>query len=243
MTIENYDLETLKNIKKFNEIYLNDDEIQIWEELDNGCYIGTLGYSIENIYVLQSLLQSFAEQYGEEIDYDAAKEELNLYQDRGKLFIYFDQNMKPVSMNGCIYNEDNISVDFKSDNKSNPSSLYFYGLSTLHEFRGRGACTELVKYASLYAYYNNFDFVYARTDLKDSNSESIMKKAGLEICTFDDQIIAEWVDVTDTKGDYRLHMWMPLSKGLYTKPKKDAYLADLNTREINNKSRQLKKVI
>ena len=51
---------------------------------------------------------SFAEHYGEDIDYDAAKEELKLYENCGKLFIYFDENMKPVSMNGCIYNMNNL---------------------------------------------------------------------------------------------------------------------------------------
>ena len=103
-------------MNKFNEILKDNSECKIWEKLDNGCYIGTLGYSEANISVLQNLLMSFAEHYGEDIDYDAAKEELKLYEDCGKLFIYFDENMKPVSMNGCIYNMNNDTVDFISNN-------------------------------------------------------------------------------------------------------------------------------
>lgn len=216
----------------YQAIYQDKSVFRIWKKLENGCYIGTLGYSPENAEVLMKLLKSFEEQYGEEIDLKAAKEELELYQKRGKLFIYFDENMKPVSMNGTIYDEGNISVDFVKNNGNNPHSLYFYGLSTLHEFRGKGACTELVKFAIKYAYFNNFDLVYARTDLANSNSEHIMQKAGLEICTIGDKIIAEKVDVTDVIWDYRLHMWLPLKTDLELLPKKDAYYANIDTREI-----------
>lgn len=227
-----FDLEELKKLKMHNEIFLNNDNIHIWKKLENDCYIGTLGYSKDNIKVLQILLQSFAEQYGEVIDYNAANEELKLYEDRGKLFIYFDENLNPVSMNGCIYNEDNASVAFKSQNKHVPTSLYFYGLSTIPSYRGKGACSHLVDFAIEYAYYNNFDLVYARTDLVDSNSETIMTKAGLKVCTYNDDIIAEWVDVTDDYGDFRLHMWLPLKNGLYAAPKKEAFMADGKTREV-----------
>lgn len=225
-------MKNMENKKKFSEIYENNDAIKIWEKLDNGCYIGTLGYTEENIEILLKLLKSFEEQYGEEIDYQAAKEELQLYQDCGKLFIYFDQNMQPVSMNGCIYNYENETVDFIS-NKGQPTSLYFYGLSTVPEFRGKGACRSLINYAIDFAKYNDFDLVYARTDLVDSNSEWIMANAGMEICKFDDKIIAEWVDVTDDKGDFRLHMWMPLQEGLNILPKGKVFFAnDDDTRMI-----------
>ncbi len=219
----------------YKEILRDDSEFKIWKELDNGCSIGTLGYSEENAKILYDLLQSFAEQYGEVIDMDSAREELMLYQKRGKLFIYFDENGKPVSMNGVIYNEDNISVSFKSTSKRKLNSLYFYGLSTLHEYRGRGACRNLVNFAIKYAYYNNFDYVYARTDLVNSNSEWIMHNAGLEVCENEDGIITEWVPVTDSVGDYRLHMWLPLKDDLYLEAKRGALIADSNTREIKTK--------
>ena len=214
-------------------IFLDKSDIKIWKKLDNGCYIGTLGYSEENINILMTLLQSFAEQYGEEIDYQSAKEELLLYFNRGKLFIYFDENLRPVSMNGVTYNEDNVSVDFNNSNGNSINSLYFYGLSTIPEYRGRGACGELIKFAIEYAYYNDFDLVYARTDLVGSKSEKLMRRAGLDICMEDDKIITEWVQVTDDKGDYRLHLWLPLKEGLSLSSKDKALFADKDTREVN----------
>lgn len=217
--------------EKFQKIKMNHSEIKIWEQLPNGCYIGTMDYSENNILILLELLKSFEEQYGEEIDYQAAKEELKLYSDQGKLFIYFDENLKPVSMNGCIYNYENDTVDFVGS-KENLSNLYFYGLSTIPSYRGKGACRTLIRYALEFAKYNNFDLVYARTDLINSNSEWIMQQEGMEICEYDDLIIAEWVDVTDTKGDYRLHLWKPLSKNIFIFPKGDARYADKTTRTI-----------
>lgn len=223
---------------KFIEIFNNDDELHIWEKLPNGCFIGTLTYSEKNISILLKLLKSFEEQYGEVIDYDAAKEELMLYHNQGKLFIYFDQDMNPVSMNGCIYDYDNETVDFIGTDKEKLKSLYFYGLSTIPSYRGKGACNALVRYALTYAFYNGFDFVYARTDLTNSNSEGIMKRADMEICKFANKIIAEWVDVTEDTGDYRLHLWLPLHDGIIVIPKNDALFAnDDDKREIvmNNK--------
>ena len=61
-------------MNKYKEILKDNSKFKIWEKLDNGCYIGTLGYSEENILILQNLLMSFAEHYGEDIDYEAAKE-------------------------------------------------------------------------------------------------------------------------------------------------------------------------
>ena len=226
-------------MNKFNEILKDNSECKIWEKLDNGCYIGTLGYSEANISILQNLLMSFAEHYGEDIDYDAAKEELKLYEDCGKLFIYFDENMKPVSMNGCIYNMNNDTVDFISNNGKKLNSLYFYGLSTLPEYRGKGACHVLVNYAIQFAKENGFDFVYARTDLTNSNSEGIMKKHGMQICEDEDGIIAEWVDVTENTGDYRLHLWLALKDDIYLEKKEDGIIADRDSRCIKSESRIL----
>lgn len=216
--------EFLKKKALYNMILENNDECRIWKILDNGCAIGTLGYSKENVEILLKLLKSFEEQYGEEIDYAAAEEELRLYATRGKLFVYFDPNGEIVAMNGCVYDYDNATVKFTSLNINEQlKSLYFYGLSTAHHFRGNGACTALVNFAIEFAYFNEFDFVYARTDLVNSNSEWIMDHAGLKVCTFDGLIIAEWVDVTKDKGDYRLHMWLPLKDGLCCYPTEHAY--------------------
>ena len=93
----------------------------------------------------------------------------------------------------------------------------------------------MVNFAIKYAYYNNFDYVYARTDLVNSNSEWIMHNAGLEVCENEDGIITEWVPVTDSVGDYRLHMWLPLKDDLYLEAKRGALIADSNTREIKTK--------
>jgi RimJ/RimL family protein N-acetyltransferase len=213
-------------------IFQDNSEIKIWKKLENNCYIGTLGYSENNINILMVLLQSFAEQYGEEIDYEAAREELMLYCMRGKLFIYFDEKMRPVSMNGVTYNEDNVSVEFDKGNGERINSLYFYGLSTIPEYRGRGACGELIKFAIEYAFYNNFDLVYARTDLIGSKSERLMRRAGMDICMEDEKIITEWVQVTDDKGDYRLHLWLPLKEGISLYGKEEALYADAYTREV-----------
>lgn len=208
------------NQNKFNQILLDDSEFKIWEQLENGCSIATMGYSEQNVMTLLVLLKSFEEQYGEEIDVEAAKEELELYQNSGKLFIYLDENGIPVSMNGCIYNYENDTVEFtKNDQKA--TSLYFYGLSTVPEYRGKGACSALVEYSLDFAKYNNFDMVYARTDLTNSNSEGIMKKHGMEICTEQDLIIAEWVKVTEDKKDPRLHMWKPLKENVTLSAKGD----------------------
>ncbi len=223
----------MTNNDLYKMIYQDHSEFKIWKKLDNGCYIGTLGYSLENAKILMTLLQSFAEQYGEVITLESAIEELMLYHTNGKLFIYFDEFMKPVSMNGVTYNEDNVSVDFKSKTGQKPTNLYFYGLSTIPEYRKKGACTHLIDFAIQYAYANNFDLVYARTDLIGSNSEAIMEKKGLSICKMpDEKIIVEWVQVTENQGDARLHMWLPLHDSIYLSPKKDAPLADSNTREI-----------
>lgn len=217
----------------YKKILEDNSELQIWKKLDNGCYIGTLGYTENNIYILMALLKSFEEQYSESIDYEAAKEELKLYAKQGKLFIYFNQEGLPISMNGVVYNYDNATVEFLSKTKDNPTSIYFYGLSTLKEYRGQGACRELIKFAIEFAQYNGFDFVYARTDLTNSNSEWIMANAGMTICTENDLIIAEWVDVSETIGDYRLHMWIPLKENMSIKSKGNALFANNDTtREI-----------
>ncbi len=228
------DLEAYQMREFFHRIKNDQSATKIWKVLPNGCSIGTIQYSEENVSILESLLQSFSEQYGEVIDYDAAKEELLLYQNHGKCFIYYNEEGKPISMNGVIYNEDNISVDFMKTDGSCPSNLYFYGLSTLKEHRGKGACRELIKFAIQYAYFNHFDLVYARTDLIDSNSEWIMANAGLEVCTYDDNIIAEWVDVTEDRGDYRLHMWLPFHDDVICFPKDNAVFADLESRQVEN---------
>lgn len=214
---------------KFQEILEDKSKIKIWEKLENGCLIGTMGYCEENIPILQELLESFAEQYGEVIDYQAAEEELRLYEEQGKLFIYFDEQGKPVSMNGCVYDYENETVEFHSTEDRPLRNIYFYGLSTLHEYRGKGACRTLIKYAIEFALQNGFDFVYARTDLVNSNSEWLMNRAGLEICTIDDKIIAEWVPVTEECGDYRLHMWKPLHNGMYIMPTEKAVYAKNDT--------------
>ena len=232
--INYYDLDGFYTRNIFHQIKDDKSITKIWKELPNGCSIGTIQYSEENVSILKDLLQSFSEQYGEVIDYDAAREELLLYQNHGKCFIYFNEDGKPISMNGVIYNEDNASVDFLKKDESTPSSLYFYGLSTLKEYRGQGACRELIKFAIQYAYYNHFDLVYARTDLVNSNSEWIMANAGLEVCTYDDKIIAEWVDVTEDRGDYRLHMWLPFRDDIICFPKEQAVFADLKNRQIEN---------
>lgn len=90
-----------------------------------------------------------------------------------------------------------------------------------------------------YAYYNDFDLVYARTDLIGSNSEGIMKKHGMQVCEDEDGIIAEWVNVTDEVGDYRLHLWLPLKQGLYLEKKEEAIVADVTSRNIKSKCRKL----
>lgn len=228
------------NKKEFyKKIHDDKEEFKIWKKLDNGCYIATMNYTKENVFILMTLLKSFEEQYGEEITLESAEEELKLYDSNGKLFIYLDENMVPVSMNGVTYNEENISVDFKSCHDKDINSIYFYGLSTIKSFRGKGACSELVSFAIEYAYYNNFDFVYARTDLVGSNSEGIMKKHGMQICENEEGIIAEWVDVTDVQGDYRLHLWMPLKDGIYLEKKENAFIADSSSREIQSSPAKL----
>ena len=213
----------MKNIYK--EIYEDSSEFKIWVKLNNGCYIATMNYSEQNIIILQKLLISFAEQYGEEIDYEAAKDELKLYSDLGKLFIYLDENLNPVSMNGCIYDYDNETIQFISNKKENLHSLYFYGLSTLKHYRGKGACGHLIEFAIEYAKNIGLDYVYARTDLNGSKSEKLMKKAGLKLCKHNNLIIAEWVDVTESKGDYRLHLYLPLDESVTIQPKGEFFLA------------------
>lgn len=245
------ELVTYKNLQKaeffkeiishtlLKQIYLSNPPFQICEVLNNGCSIGTLGFDEINIIPLMKLLQSFAEQYGEIIDYEAAKEELELYQNEGKLFILFDQDMIPRAMNGCIYNYDNATVDFVKGDGSTPTNMYFYGLSTEKEYRGRGYGKILLDYSIEFAKENNFDLVYARTDLNFSNSEGILTKSGLEICTYNDEIIGEWVQVTDEYGDARLHMWKPLSDDIKLLPKDEAILATEIILENGKKYRQL----
>lgn len=220
-----------KNIKMFKEIYADKSDIRIWKKLPNGCYIGTMGYSKKNVIILEKLLKSFEEQYGEEIDINAAEEELKLYEKEGKLFIYFDKDMNPVSMNGCIYNHENKSVDFISTREL--STLYFYGLSTIPSFRGNGACRSLINFAIEFAKANDFDLVYARTDLVNSNSEWIMEQAGMTVCQYDGKIISEWVDVTEDKGDFRLYLWKPLKDKIAIMPKDGVFFSDSSTRKID----------
>ena len=149
-----------------------------------------------------------------------------LYQTQGKLFIYFNQEGIPISMNGCIFNYENDTVAFTKDEASSLKSIYFYGLSTLKAYRGKGACRELIKFVIDFAKHNDFDLVYARTDLVNSNSEWIMEKSGMKVCTINNLIIAEWVDVTETIGDYRLHMWLPLKEGIHIQAKRKAVFAN-----------------
>jgi len=218
-----------KEKELFQQILNNKEEKHIWKKLDNGCSIGTLRYSPENVQILYTLLKSFEEQYGEVIDFKAAVEELMLYQEKGILFIYFNEYDKPVAMNGCVFNYLNETVEFKSNTNEPLKSIYFYGLSTIPSYRGKGACRALINFAIDFARHNEFDFVYARTDLIDSKSEWIMEKAGLEVCTYENLIITEWVQVTDIKGDYRLHLWKPLRPGLFLAPIGNAYFATNDT--------------
>lgn len=229
----------MNKIEFYKNLYEDKEKFKIWKKLDNGCFIATMNYTKENALILMELLKSFEEQYGEEITLESAEEELKLYDSNGKLFIYLDENMTPVSMNGVTYNEDNVSVDFKSCEEKDINSIYFYGLSTVKSFRGKGACSELVSFAIEYAYYNNFDFVYARTDLIGSNSEGIMKKHGMQICEDEEGIITEWVDVTDSLGDYRMHLWLPLNDGIYLEKKENAYIADSSSRDIKSSPMKL----
>lgn len=230
------------------QIYESNKKFEICEILNTGCSIGTLGFDEINIPSLLKLLKSFEEQYGEIIDYEAAKEELMLYQNEGKLFILFDENMVPRAMNGCIYNYENESVDFAfTDSDIVPSNVYFYGLSTEKSHRGKGYCKILIDYVIEFAKENNFDLVYARTDLNNSNSEGLMKRSDMEICTYNDEVIAEWVQVTDEYGDPRLHMWVPLKDNLVTLPKENAIMAteiildnDKVYRQLNNKPEDVK---
>lgn len=215
-------IEEMYKKEMFRDVLLNTDEIKIWEQLDNGCFIGTMTYSKDNVLILKELLTSFEEQYGEEISLEDASDELKLYNDQGKLFIYFDKNMKPISMNGCIYNYHNSSFDFESDKELN--SLYFYGLSTLKRHRGKGACSALVNFAMEFAKYNGFDLVYARTDLVGSKSEKILEASGMEVCKINNKTIVEWVDVTETKGDYRKYLWLGLKDNISIKPTNYSFL-------------------
>ena len=117
--------------------------------------------------------------------------------------------------------------------------MHIFMVYLLRSFRGKGACSELVSFAIEYAYYNGFDFVYARTDLTNSNSEGIMKKHGMQICEDEDGIIAEWVDVTENTGDYRLHLWLALKDDIYLEKKEDGIIADRDSRCIKSESRIL----
>ena len=235
---------TQKQIELMKKIKEDDSELKIWQILENGCAIATMGYSEKNILIIKKLLKSFAEQYHEIIDYKSAKEELKYVTDNGKVFLYIDENGNIISMNECVYNYENETVEFCNSN-SKPKNLYIYGLSTEKKNRGKGACTALVNYAICYALANDFDLIYARTDLNGSNSEKIMQKAGMEICEYEDKIIAEWVDVSETKGDYRLHMWLPFKEGLNALPKKSALFAGKGKERIiqkQHKTKILKKI-
>lgn len=197
-----------QKIEKFYKQIYNDNspEIKVWKTLPNGCKIATMGYSEENIPILMTLLQSFAEQYGEIQNYETAKAELKVYRDKGKLFVLINPEGKVVSMNGTTYNEQNASVDFVAKDGRNLNSLYFYGLSTLKEERRKGYNETLIAFVNRYAYYAGFDLVYARTDLNGSNSEKIMENQGLHVCKYNGKIIAEKVQVTEEKSDERLHL-------------------------------------
>ena len=62
-----------------------------------------------------------------------------------------------------------------------------------------------------------------------------MHKHSMDVCENDEGIIAEWVDVTDTKGDYRLHLWLPLKDDLYIEAKEGSVIANKNTRKVKSK--------
>ena len=63
------DLEAYQMREFFHRIKNDQSATKIWKVLPNGCSIGTIQYSEENVSILESLLQSFSEQYGEVIDY------------------------------------------------------------------------------------------------------------------------------------------------------------------------------
>ena len=67
-----------------------------------------------------------------------------------------------------------------------------------------------------------------------------MARAGMIVCENNEGIIAEWVHVSDTQGDYRLHLWLPLKDGLYLEKKKDAIIANSITREIVKTNHKVK---
>ena len=62
-----------------------------------------------------------------------------------------------------------------------------------------------------------------------------MHKHGMDVCENDEGIIAEWVDVTDTKGDYMLHLWLPLKDDLYIEAKEGSVISNKNTRKVKSK--------
>ena len=217
----------------YNEILQDNSNFKVWKKLDNGCFIGTLGYSEENIYYLENLLKSFSKEYGEVINYDVAKEELELYSKCGKLFVYLDNKLKPVSMNGIIYNHQAKSIEFFKADDEDVKSIYFYGLSTLEEYRGKGACSKLINFAIEYAYYNNFDVVYARCSLDNSKSEKIMLKNNMIPCCYDKNIICENVDVEGSITS-RYHLYLPLKKGIGIMPKDEYQFATYDDKKLLN---------
>ena len=75
-------------------------------------------------------------------------------------------------------------------------------------------------------------------------SEALMKLGGLDICKYENKIITEWVEVTEEKGDYRLHMWKPLHDNLDILPKGKYLLAnDDSERKIINKEEKNKGMV
>ena len=80
---------------------------------------------------MKILLFKISRDLSENSEYEAAKDELKLYSDLGKLFIYLDENLNPVSMNGCIYDYENETIQFISNKKENLHSLYLFNLLSI----------------------------------------------------------------------------------------------------------------
>lgn len=57
MKLEEKLLEEIKK-NKFKQMMLDDSEFKIWETLENGCSIATMGYSESNVFILLNLLKS-----------------------------------------------------------------------------------------------------------------------------------------------------------------------------------------
>ncbi len=136
-------------------------------------------------------------------------EEYNSFQNGGIIFGYFTDEGKCVGiLTMKPYEPGKHPVEYPSDAKV----MYLSDVATLFEYRNMGIATSLFEYAIRHFQVLGYDYIYLRTNEKNSMSYDIAKKCGfVRLYDIIQEVERKRANGTITK-DARIFMEKKLSK-------------------------------